>query len=581
MALESFYGGKPGYSPVIKGTFKYISENDSKYRNLTEDQKNAAKAANEVMNLCFQDPEYKDVWYGEICIISSDSMYDANNGKIFRRTLKKQSSLDETYGSLYAEYLGQIVGMPGGLPKVVFNTINTVKNQAANAENDIWYPTGVDDNNVVETDYKPIDDTSATSYPATLSGSEGIEFVPGMQKNNNVTIYNDNLQYTWLQILDPQSNQYEADGSASTLQIGLKIPYLYLDTPTITPVSYFNDPKITESDIGQDNNHHPFYRKYNISIPDGLRGLGIKNLRIETKESLQGINLLDPMAENFFSYDANKRNIIIKEDALYDLTNYNNDSPFWVYDLDVPNKTDESLMDSSSYTCYAGDYHKISDVALNSNGSLSFTSNYGETITTENKLKWITGTEVVTDVDQNDYGKFTINYNFNPSSNNPSVNQNESDVYHLPFIKRIFVYTSSEENNGEEIKIELVNGDGGVRTLTLEKPTTPNTPAESYSLKYPTSVKIIEKDNDDEYYFLQAEYNDGDKKELGRVGLRASIDGIASTIYVGQLNSNGNIERIPEYLPDNVREEALVLVDETVAVIDNITSNLFPSFNVS
>lgn len=61
MALESFYGGKPGYSPVIKGTFKYISENDSKYRNLTEDQKNAAKAANEVMNLCFQDPEYKDV----------------------------------------------------------------------------------------------------------------------------------------------------------------------------------------------------------------------------------------------------------------------------------------------------------------------------------------------------------------------------------------------------------------------------------------------------------------------------------------------------------------------------------------
>lgn len=581
MALESFYGGKPGYSPVIKGTFKYISENDSKYRNLTEDQKNAAKAANEVMNLCFQDPEYKDVWYGEICIISSDSMYDANNGKIFRRTLKKQSSLDETYGSLYAEYLGQIVGMPGGLPKVVFNTIDTVKNQAANAENDIWYPTGVDNNNVVETDYKPIDDTSATSYPATLSGSEGIEFVPGMQKNNNTTIYNDNLQYTWLQILDPQSNQYEADGSASTLQIGLKIPYLYLDTPTVTPVSYFNNPKITESDIGQDNKHHPFYRKYNISIPDGLRGLGIKNLRIETKESLQGTNLLDPTAENFFSYDASKRNIIIKEDALYDLTNYNNDSPFWVYDLDVPNKTDESLMDSSFYTCYAGDYHKISDVTLNSNGSLSFTSNYGETITTKNKLKWITGTEVVTDVDQNDYGKFTINYNFNPSSSNSSVNQNKSDTYHLPFVKRIFAYTSSEEKDGEEIKIELVNGDGGIRTLTLEKPTTPNTPAESYSLKYPTSVKIIEKDNDDQYYFLQAEYNDGDKKELGRVGLRASIDGIASTIYVGQLNSNGNIERIPEYLPDNVREEAIVLVDETVAVTDNITSNLFPSFNVS
>ena len=35
MALESFYGGKPGYSPTIKGTFKYISTDDDRYKNLS------------------------------------------------------------------------------------------------------------------------------------------------------------------------------------------------------------------------------------------------------------------------------------------------------------------------------------------------------------------------------------------------------------------------------------------------------------------------------------------------------------------------------------------------------------------
>lgn len=577
MALESFYGGKPGYSPIIKGTFKYISENDSKYRNLTEAQKNAAKAANQVMNLCFQDPEYKDIWYGELCIINPDSMYDANNGKIFRRTLKKQSSLDETYGSLYAEYLGQIVGMPGGLPKVVFNTIDIVKNKAVNATNDIWYPTGLN-NNVVETNYKPIDEIDGTSLPATLSGSEGIEFVPGMQKdiNNNIT-YNDNLQYTWLQILDPQSNEYESDGSVSTLQIGLKIPYLYLDTPTITPVSYFDNPAVTESDIGSDNTHHAFYRKYNFSIPDGLRGIGIKNLRIETKESLQGATVLDPTVENFFSYDSSRRNIIVKNDAIYNLEDYNDDSPFWVYDLNVPNKTDANLA-GNSYICYAGDYHKISDVSLNSDGSLSFIPSYGDPITTSNKIKWITNTELITDVTKNNYGTFTVNYNFNPSNNDSSINQNNSDIFHLPLVKRIYTY-STQGLDGENIKIELVDGNGGTRTLTLQKPTVPNQPQEAYSLKYPTEVAITTKSNDEEFYYLKAVYNDGDEQDLGRVGLQGSIKGVASNIYVGRLN-NGDVEKISNYLPDNIREEAIALVDETITV-SNIPTSLLPSFNIS
>jgi hypothetical protein len=63
MALESFYGGKPGYSPVIRGTFKYISENDSKYQNAiaNKSELEIAQINKQVMNLCFQDPTYTDI----------------------------------------------------------------------------------------------------------------------------------------------------------------------------------------------------------------------------------------------------------------------------------------------------------------------------------------------------------------------------------------------------------------------------------------------------------------------------------------------------------------------------------------
>ena len=33
MSLESFYGGKPGISPVIKKSFKYVNEQDPAYVN--------------------------------------------------------------------------------------------------------------------------------------------------------------------------------------------------------------------------------------------------------------------------------------------------------------------------------------------------------------------------------------------------------------------------------------------------------------------------------------------------------------------------------------------------------------------
>lgn len=541
MALESFYGGKPGYSPIIKGTFKSIQE----------------------MNDYFQDPAYTDVWYGELCIITPDSMYDADNGKIFRRTLKKQSSLDETYGSLYAEYLGQIVGMPGGLPKVVFNTIDKVKaipSQEGNEDKNIWYPTGSDNGYIKTSNDKPIENF------ATLNGSEGIEFVPGMQKGeNNNDIYNDNFEYTWLQMADPQSNTAESDGTRGTLHLGLKIPYMYLDTPTITSVAPSRPAEVSSSNIGSDNNPHPFYQKYNFSIPDGLRGIGIKNLRIITKAQANGLTIYNPSQSNIINYDNDGRAIGIKTDAaVYEFNeNKPDSSSIWVYDLNIPQKSSE---ESSSYICYAGDYKEIKQVILNNNGTFTFTDNNGNNIITSNeegsnKVKWISSTTLGLTPTEINYGQFKINYN-----------TGDSDTYNLPLIQKISLYKDSNDPN-QKIKVELGSSNENQRTLTVK-----NASNEDFSFKYPTRVDIISKNDDEEFYYLQASYNNESNEILGKVGIKKGITGMASHIYIGEENEGGAVSKIETYFPDNVSvNEAIVLINEDIDSFSNIP---LPSFSL-
>ena len=581
MALESFYGGKPGYSPVIKGTFKYISKNDSRLQGHTPEQLEAKKY--EIMDECFQDPTYKDIWYGELCIISSDSMYDANNGKIFRRTLKKQSS-DDTYGTLYAEYLGQIVGMPGGLPKVVFNTIDKVKQEAVYATEDgyeRWYPIGFDTNSgIVETSNDSVSNISSVS---TLNGSQGIEFVPGYDNGN----YNDNLEYTWVQVLKPEADSEELDGTAATLNLGLKIPYIYFDTPDIESISYTENADISEVNL----NGHPFYKKYKFSIPDGVRGIGIKNLRLESKRKLNIINsndkVLDP-SKPLFKWDQNKRNIVVvTEDETtnnsyyYNFPNgYDEDRQFWVYDLIVPNRNDNTLNPNSVYICYAGDYEGIKNVGLDNNGSIYFQKEDGSNITFDQKIKWIDSVTLdsnltITD-DQNeeqenpDYGKFKIKFN----------DTDDPVSWTLPLIKNIVVSSNTIENKGKTINVELTSANNnGLRNLTLKQDTgetdeNHNPIYEDYFLKYPKNLTIT---NDNTYYYLTATYNDGVSNNLGPVGVR-DTKALGADIGLKILGGDNTIDSNTYYLPDSFKPDPLQLVIEDIG-IDNF--EVFPSFIIT
>lgn len=132
--MESFYGGRQGASVVIKARFKYItSEIDTQgyyidpyyqiaYNNVmqieSENERETALniLAKETMVDCFKDVTYKDVWYHEYCIIDNPNRNNKNNGKIYRRTLKKSDDV-VTIGGV-AEYIGQIVGPAGSAPQL-------------------------------------------------------------------------------------------------------------------------------------------------------------------------------------------------------------------------------------------------------------------------------------------------------------------------------------------------------------------------------------------------------------------------------------------------------------------------------
>jgi hypothetical protein len=119
---------------------------------------------------------------------------------------------------------------------------------------------------------------------------------------------------------DPQSNTAESDGTRGTLEIGLKIPYLYFDEPEIVNTPYYENSTIEESLTAPDNQVHPFYKKYNFKIANGVNGIGIKNLRIiETNKIKENANDDDSTKiaivdsnNNEFYYDNSTGGIKIK-----------------------------------------------------------------------------------------------------------------------------------------------------------------------------------------------------------------------------------------------------------------------------
>lgn len=515
MSLESFYGGKQGVSPVIKAKFKYITaekdEETKKYYDeaydakikitndiLTEEEAvylnsffdnanyekgntisswlNLATATLRghsreyplitpfVMDECLKLVDYTDVWYGELCIIDTDNKMNPNNGKLYRRTLKQTKNKNRNVGdTLYAEYIGQIVGPSGGIPNFDFGSLDAERKKAAGilptyekeiasedkplSTNNWDYAYPKDENGTVtninpQNDYEKIAILSA----AQPGGNEAnIQMKPGKEVVNNKIMYNDTIRYTWCNV----QRRLDGKDDDAWIYLGFEIPY------TVYDVNAKEENYTYKDDLFEDksDSDHPFYKNYIFHIPRGARGIGPEQLFIVGKDN-------QPKPAVLYDFDA------ITYDQTADTYSVNTSKiknpeelTYWVAKWRLYNPKTTDVTDVYQYI---GAYKDIKDVQLLADGKIQIQYSNKNNWYDLGTITWITSATASlddTDDDQGDYGQFKLNINFNNNITNTTPNITIDKNLHL--IKNV----TYNDDNGQ-IKFDYSDVNNGILSKT-------------------------------------------------------------------------------------------------------------------
>lgn len=242
--MDSIYGGRPGSPFVIKAQFSSIEEMQEAFKS---------------------GPEYKDVWYGEYCIIDTENKNDFDNGKIYQRGTEYGNGTGD------AKYVGQVVGPQSGVPGFDFEPLEDVKGYnntkpLSKGEIRTWpYQNGES-----KEFYQYSERNQDTSKPALLVNDLTLpngNFVKGWDDQGN---FNDTIKYTWVNIAHPQGDEDSNGFAVSKTLVGFQVPYPVFKVadpvttlPTGTP-AFVRETKKTEG--------HPFAYELEFGIPKGPKG---------------------------------------------------------------------------------------------------------------------------------------------------------------------------------------------------------------------------------------------------------------------------------------------------------------------
>lgn len=230
MAYESFYGGRQGASFVIRDKFRSISD---------------------MLDVFAQGGATVDIVnYGEYVIIDTEDKNNPHNGIVYRRGMNytdpRKDPINPEDPGCGAEYIGQIVGPEGSIKNLEVGAYD------ATAGTDPLKPGG-------HNEYAP---------------AEG-GLVPGKgQEESGVQVQNNSIKYSYVNVLNAETGHIEK------YLIGFQFPY-FQQEQEINPVEAYQDPVITDitpiDDDDPEGSHaeqtdRPFYRKYKLSIPKGIKG---------------------------------------------------------------------------------------------------------------------------------------------------------------------------------------------------------------------------------------------------------------------------------------------------------------------
>lgn len=554
MSLESFYGGKQGVSPVIKNRFKYINVDDEAYKDrnnhstiLTWDEYlclrdnnalpenidktiqkksdfptnisipwNATTLKPFTMDECLKDVNYTDVWYGELCIIDTDSKYNPNNGKLYRRTLKQVDNRNvKTEDTAYAEYIGQIVGPMGGVSKFVFGSVDSARKMAVGElptySND--HVTDEEPLNIANWDYlyQNAENEMSTTPPTGELGSSAaryddiavltsnniianeenlknfsIKTVPGIELDENgipkkeivdgkeVPIYNDEIKYAWCNVVRKDDDK----NLDAWVYMGFDIPYTVYESKAVNIPYWLNLDSVGYSKDTH-NPKHPFYHNLHFYVPRGTRGIGPEEIMVvgEGFNSLpEGTNLysLGDIIYNSttdeYSLKSNARPITPQTTQLKDdkhtEDSQKNSTSYWVakWTLYNPKQVEGNVElrdtpgeDSTTYETvyvYLGNYRDIHNINLENDGTFSINYSDGTSKTYSKIITWVTGVSLNTTKENANYGQFQVTFNNNKI---PEINENLhliKDVNYDDSTGQItFTYSEQQDDNAEDIEV--------------------------------------------------------------------------------------------------------------------------------
>ena len=334
--FNSFYGGRRGASFVLKKSYPTIP----------------------AMTSAFANPNNPDVGFDEYAIIDNQNRNHPDNGKVFRRGYnygseqgiaywdEKNPTAASTAKSHGAILVGKISGPAGRAPNVKLVPMSSVTAAANNHAGSVPHSVLV-----------PVSSGQITMIPGKIPMSENK--------------YNDNIKFKSVTVRTDRQDD-------STVYAGFEVPYSVIDFAASSASAYSN-PTITPSTSAYSSAtglwNHPFYNKWNLTVPKGIKGDTLGNLQIITWANRpSGINsLYDPTTGNIININTTDKFTETEEILIYKVTNYNS-----------------SASGSSKYY-FLGKYRDVTNVNLSNDGTLSFSFSAGGGTTFQNKIKWITG----------------------------------------------------------------------------------------------------------------------------------------------------------------------------------------------
>jgi len=344
------------------------------------------------MRQCFeQGGDTTDkVNYGEYVIIDSPNKNDPDNGKVFRRGMNfDYNATSNPYAG--GEYIGQICGPAGPASEIGLTTELDVQSHAG-------YNSG--------------------SYDVANSA-----LVPGYDEN----VFRDNISYSWVTIRDTYGNVQGA-------LIGFTIPYLVPELSGSWRKPYYTQedydlhritdrnligkaiPESADFDLFVDNgagtadrdpNHgdtgHPFFRKWKINIPKGIKGDTQTNLEIYPTLVTEGSKIYPNV--NTTTGQLSGTPILAPADKKLNLTNYEAtkekgyvavDDGGYVYLTDTRGLRMryletwyDNLEEGENQFIDIGEYNTITNVTLSEDGWLTVYYSWDDPKVLEEALRWI------------------------------------------------------------------------------------------------------------------------------------------------------------------------------------------------